>query len=500
MMKLVEILKEALKMVVILVLVTLVGMEFKEIGIPESNIVVVYILGVLLSAKFTEGYVYGILSSVISIMLFNYFFTAPYHTFDVYDPSYFVTFAIMAITSIITSTSTSKEKSLTREAQERGLESKVLYALTNELFDGDTIDKVITIAVKNISNLLKVNVGFIYFESDNKYIFIQKTDRGYIHRNSSDVIDLYKQLTYLRTEYLEDDEYINFPVNGNDHLLGAIRIDKFKGKEALSEKNKLVHSMIENIAIALDRIVVANARILDKEAVVRERYRANLLRAISHDLRTPLSGIMGTSEMIMDMTDKDDKRFDLVLGIYKDADWLHSLVENILSLTRLRDGKIVVQKEKEALEEVIACSISHIEKSNPDREIQVSLPDEFKLVPMDARLIQQVITNLLDNAIKHTTKDQAIEISVYYEDNTVKVIVKDEGIGINKKDEKNVFQTFYTTNTKSADSKKGVGLGLSICETVVKAHGGTIIGRNRTDKKGAEFIFKLPLEEGETVV
>ena len=148
------------------------------------------------------------------------------------------------------------------------------------------------------------------------------------------------------------------------------------------------------------------------EKAWNERERANLLRAISHDLRTPLSGIMGTSEMLMDMTDKEDRRQELLQGIYQDADWLKSLVENILSLTRLQDGKIVIQKEMEAIEEVIGCAVAHVERSFPEREIQVEIPEEFRLVPMDAKLIEQVITNLLDNAVKHTRPQEAMFLPV----------------------------------------------------------------------------------------
>lgn len=248
--------------------------------------------------------------------------------------------------------------------------------------------------------------------------------------------------------------------------------------------------------MAMDRIEVTIERVRDRESMERERERANLLRAISHDLRTPLSGIMGTSEMLMDMTDKEDRRQELLQGIYQDADWLKSLVENILSLTRLQDGKIVIQKEMEAIEEVIGCAVAHVERSFPEREIQVEIPEEFRLVPMDAKLIEQVITNLLDNAVKHTRPQEAITVSASYTEDELLVSVRDEGEGIAEADVSNLFKIFYTSKTRSVDVKRGIGLGLTICETVVNAHGGTIIGRNRTDRKGAEFIFTLPLTEG----
>ena len=132
-------------------------------------------------------------------------------------------------------------------------------------------------------------------------------------------------------------------------------------------------------------------------------------------------------------------------------------------------------------------------KNYPDREIQVEIPEDFRMVPMDAKLIEQVITNLLDNAVKHTTCEEAVTVCVSYLPDKAQVTVGDEGEGIAKEDEGNLFQIFYTSKTRAADVRKGIGLGLTICETVVNAHGGTITGRNREDGKGAEFIFTLPL-------
>ncbi|MGF0103002.1 sensor histidine kinase [Bariatricus sp. SGI.019] len=237
-----------------------------------------------------------------------------------------------------------------------------------------------------------------------------------------------------------------------------------------------------------------------KEQIHRGLPDAEEIRKKYTDLRTPLSGIMGTSEMLMDMTDKEDRRQELLQGIYQDADWLKSLVENILSLTRLQDGKIVIHKEMEAIEEVIGCAVAHVERIFPDRAIQVEIPEEFRLVPMDAKLIEQVITNLLDNAVKHTRPQEAITVSASYTEDELLVSVRDEGEGIAEADVSNLFKIFYASKARSADVKRGIGLGLTICETVINAHGGTITGRNRTDRKGAEFLFTLPLTEGESEI
>lgn len=492
-----EILHSLLKLVAIVFAATILGKIFTQLGFPETNIVVMYLLAVLLVARFTSGYQYGILSAVVSLICYNYFFTEPYHTLAVNDPGYLITFSIMLTTSVLTSALTTKEKLLTEEANERGKESQILYMLSSKLSDAADMEAVLKIAAESISHLLQVNVGCIYVGRQSEPIYIQQSGKEQIHRSVSDAETIRKKYTNLRTESLEEEEEYGYPVNGREHLLAVVKIDKIVDTEHLRKKKKLLHSIMENVSMAMDRIEVTIERVRDRESMERERERANLLRAISHDLRTPLSGIMGTSEMLMDMTDKEDMRQDLLLGIYKDADWLKSLVENILSLTRLQDGKIVIHKEMEAIEEVIGCAVAHVERSFPEREIQVEIPEEFRLVPMDARLIEQVITNLLDNALKHTRPQEAITVSASYTEDTLLVSVRDEGEGIAEADVSNLFKIFYTSKTRSADVKRGIGLGLTICETVVNAHGGTITGRNRTDGKGAEFIFTLPLTEGE---
>jgi two-component system sensor histidine kinase KdpD len=262
----------------------------------------------------------------------------------------------------------------------------------------------------------------------------------------------------------------------------------------LSERaQKLLMAMIESTAMAMDRFRTAEERIHYREESEQERYRGNLLRAISHDLRTPLSGIMGTSEMIMDMSQKADPRYELADGIWKDADWLHSLVENILNLTRLEDGRLALQKQLEAVEEIIGSAIAHVAKRAPEYEINVNIPDELILVPMDAKLIVQVLVNLLDNAIKHTSPKRSISVNVEKNDTFAVFCVSDSGEGIAKDDLPNIFKMFYTSKNNAADAKRGVGLGLPICDAIVKAHGGTISAHNNTDG-GAEFKFTLPLE------
>lgn len=246
------------------------------------------------------------------------------------------------------------------------------------------------------------------------------------------------------------------------------------------------------------RVRVNAERVKEKEfEVVQERYRANLLRAISHDLRTPLAGIIGNSEMLMAMIEKQDIKYEIAEGIHKDADWLHSLVENILSLTRLQNGQIHLNKQPELVEELVGAVVSLIENRATGHEIRVEIPPEPIWVLLDAHLIGQVLVNLLDNAVKHTQVGEEILIKVEKSEKREELIfiVADQGEGMTEEDRKKIFQMFYTNCKGDSGTHKGVGLGLVICETIVKAHGGKIWGDNRTDTKGAVFIFTLPWKE-----
>ena len=492
-------LKYSLLMVVLLFLASATGFLFRVIGFPETNIVIVYLLAVLLTASKTKGYIYGVLASVIATFAFNYFFTEPFYTFAVYDPSYIVTFIIMTITALITSTLTSHVKKSAVEAQEKEAETKALYMITNHLTDAAEIHDIAGIAVSIISTVMNCKAACLCFDENGlpEKTFVQQISPDkQKRRNVANIEDLKHQTEGLRTGYIIGIEFYDWLIYGRDNILGIIRIPADRATLMTEAQTRLLRAMIESIALAMDRFRSAEQRIKYREETVQERYRGNLLRAISHDLRTPLSGIMGTSEMLMDMSKQNDPRYKLAEEIHNDANWLHSLVENILSLTRLQEDRLTLNKQPEAVEEIVGGAVHHIVQRSPEHEIIINIPDELLLVPMDAKLIEQVLINLLDNAIKHTSPKNEISVAVVKNDeqNCAVFTVADTGEGIAETDLPNIFQMFYTSQTKHADAQHGIGLGLAICDAIVKAHGGNIEAHNRLDGQGAEFIFTLPME------
>ncbi len=478
---------------------TFLGWLFRFLLFPETNIVVVYILFVIIIARFTNGYIYGIIASILATSTFNYFFTEPFYTFSVDDPSYFITFLIMTLTSVITSALTSKVKQKVNEAQEKEIEANNLYRLTNKLTDASDSEEIALIMIKAISDSTNCKAAYIEFdesgEPERNYIQLND-ENNYVRIDLVDHETIKYRMINLRTAYDIGSDFHDWPIYGKDNVLGVLRIPKNNAETMNDSQKRLIRAVIENTALALDRFRSNIEQAKSREAVIQERYRSNLLRAISHDLRTPLSGIIGTSEMIMGMTKEDEASYTLASDIHKDAEWLHSLVENILSLTRIKEGKLILNKQMETVEEVISVAVAAIEKRMVGRYIEVDIPEKIMFVPMDAKLIEQVLVNLLDNAVKHTEIHENISIIVKHDEvnHCARFTIKDCGRGIKEQDLPHVFQMFYTTQGQNVDSQRGVGLGLTICESIVKAHGGTIEAYNRKDGHGAEIVFTLPME------
>lgn len=481
---------------VLTIVATVIGFIFRYWNLQETNIVIIYILFVLLTARFTNGYLYGISATILSFLLFNLFFTEPYYSLKINDPTLILTAVIMFITATITSALTSKVKKTALMAQEKEAESNALYQMTNHLTDAGTDEKIAVIIVKTLSRILECNVAFVCFDETETSVscFIQQKEDGtWIHRKLDNPDEFRKRMKKSHTPFDVSEEFYDYPIYGRTTLLAVLRIPKEHGEKLNSAQKRVIHAAMESTSLALDRLKSFHDQAVSREEAVQERYRGNLLRAISHDLRTPLSGIMGNSEMLMGMSKKDDPRYDLAKDIYEDADWLHGLVENILSLTKFQDQHFNLKKQPEAVEEVVGAALVILEKRIPDREIGVEIPDTLLLVPMDARLITQVLVNLLDNAAKHTQKDQEIKVRVLVEEESVEFSVLDRGCGIPKNALPKVFQMFYTTSKQESASKKGIGIGLPICQSIVEAHGGKIWAENRIGG-GAKFAFTLPLK------
>ncbi len=237
-----------------------------------------------------------------------------------------------------------------------------------------------------------------------------------------------------------------------------------------------------------DRMLAERERRINESE--KERIRANLLRAVSHDLRTPLTSIIGASASYMENTPEltEEEKLRLVSNINEDSHWLLNMVENLLAVTRIQGDEQKVKKEPEVVEEVVAESIHRLEKRIPDISIRVTAPKEMLLVPMDPLLIEQVLINLMENAFVHSESADPIELHITEETDTVTFHILDHGNGIDIASIPDMLSGQYQ-NGHPPDTRRGMGIGLSICNTIIQAHDGFFAARNHDD--GAEFYFTL---------
>ncbi len=225
----------------------------------------------------------------------------------------------------------------------------------------------------------------------------------------------------------------------------------------------------------------------------KEKMRANLLRAVSHDMRTPLTGIIGSISAIEEggVCSLEECR-ELIHNIREDASWMLHMVENLLSVTKIQTGGSRLATAPEIVDEVVEESVTRLKKRLPHADICVELPEEILMIPMDAMMVEQVLINLLENAVVHSGSQQPVQLLVKDQATEISFHVIDQGEGLNKGQLKHLFDGTYSKGP-SADGQKGMGIGLSICHTIITAHGGTISAKN--NEKGAEFLFTLPKEE-----
>lgn len=263
----------------------------------------------------------------------------------------------------------------------------------------------------------------------------------------------------------------------------------------------------ENLTSAVIMMIIASAtsalttKIKAQEKIKqdseREKMRANLLRAVSHDLRTPLTTITGATSAIIDNFDRfpRERQLQLLKGIREDAQWLMRMVENLLSVTRIDGQGLRLIKTDTVLEELVDAVLEKFRKSYPGQEVRISIPEDFISIPMDAVLVQQVLVNLLGNAVEHAEGMTWLELSVTVLENRAVFSVRDDGCGIARDKLENLFTGYLGQSESPGDSKRrNMGIGLSVCASIIKAHGGKISARNLAGG-GAEFSFSLEMEE-----
>ena len=486
----------------IFALCTLIGLLFQKLNFRDTNIVTIYILGVLLTSIVTDGYLCSVAGSFLSVFLFCFFLTEPRMSFQTYAVGYPVTFFIMLISSVLTGALAAKLKTHAKLSAQLAFRTQVLFDTDRllQMAKGET--EILDVACTQLLRLLNRNITAYVVKdgalSEGKLFSGEKEDtEDYLTPEEQQIarwVCENRQRAGASTHHFPNAKCLYLAIRSGNSVYGVVGIPL--QKETLdSFEYSILLSVINECALAMEN--AQNAVEKEKIAVLakNEQLRADLLRAISHDLRTPLCSISGNADMLLSNSDRLDEatKHQIYTDIYDDAEWLIGVVENLLSITRLNDGRLKFKFTDQLLDEVIAEALRHISRKHDDYKI-VTDCEELVLARMDVRLIMQVLINLVDNAIKYTPPGSVIFIRGRKTDGRAQISVEDNGPGIPEEMKPHVFEMFYTGKKAIADSHRSMGLGLALCHSIVEAHNGTLM-LTEHEPHGCNFTFTLPLSE-----
>lgn len=459
-----------------------------------ANLIMEYLVGIVfVSARYGRGP--AITASIASVLLFDFFFIPPYLTFHVSDTEYVITFLVMLLVGVVISGMTTRIQGQAEAARERERRSTSLYEMSREFASTSNVVELTRIAAQHIEALFEVRVVLL-LPDNRKQLQVYGSDEAkrLLTIQEANVA----QWAYDRgeeagsgTRTLPGSQGLYLPLltpKGKTGILGVYASNS--GRLFSPDQMHLLETFANQSALAIERALLTDETERSRIQIETEQMRNSLLSSVSHDLRTPLAAITGAvSSLLQRDHTLDGHGRELALVAYEEAERLNRLVGNLLEMTRLESGAVTVEKEWQPLEEVVGTTLLRMERFLENHSLKTTLPHDLPLVPIDGVLIEQVLVNLLENAIKYTPSGSAIELSAWKEGDGVCIEVADRGPGLPHGEEERIFDKFYRLRVSNTS---GVGLGLAISKAIIQAHGGNIWASNRPGG-GASFRFTLPI-------
>lgn len=496
---------DLLKMLSVLAGCTMGGYFFAALGISDTNIILLYLLGVLGIAMVTTGRSYSLLSSLLSVLLFNFFFTEPYFTLRS-DPSYVATFGIMFIVALLSSSLTIRVKTQAKMNADKAYRTAILLESSHKLQTADSAEAILTVTAQQLGHLLERDL--VVYPTDGKggllpavtFPFAEERDLAVLLTPDEEAVAEWvlknNKHAGATTNTLPGAKCLYLSIRGTGGALAVVGIAVEGGHPLQSFEKNLMVALLDECALALEKEITMREKQQAEAQAGQEALRANLLRAISHDLRTPLTSISGNANILMERADQlePEKRRSLFTAIYDDAMWLINLVENLLAITKIEDNRVNMNMEPELLEDIFSEALSHLDRNACKHHIHTELSDDMLMADMDARLMVQVVINIVNNAIKYTPEGSHITLSAERSGQLVVVEIADDGPGVSDEARERLFDRFYTVGNERGDGRRGLGLGLSLCKSIITAHGGTIEAI-KNEPQGTIFRFTLHASE-----
>ena len=498
---------DLMRTALILALCTGVGFLFTGIGLAITNVVLIYILGVMAVALFSTGYLYSLLSSLLSVLVFNFFFTEPYWSLHS-SPDYFATFAVMFAVALLSSSLTSRIKAQSIQTANKAYQTEVLLSTSQLLQKAEDREAILNVVQRQLSRLLEHSV--LYYDMTEGGLAPEPMLYGIEQDGGFDGVDLAREREVAdwvgqnakhagyATRIRSQARCLYMAIRSEGKVWAVVGIRADNAPQIDEFRKNLMISILDECALAIEKDHMTREKQRMEESARQEALRANLLRSISHDLRTPLTSISGNAAILLENLGQLDEegRRALYASIYDDAIWLNGLVENLLTITRTENGTMKLNLQSELVSDAVEEALRHLDRNATQRRIVTALPDDLLMARMDSALIVQVLINLINNAVKYTPEGSRIEIGARREGDMALLWVEDDGQGVPEGDEDRVFDMFYTGVKRSPDSRRGIGLGLALCRAIVQAHGGEINMQN-IRPHGARFWFTLPVAEVE---
>lgn len=449
----------------------------------------VYLVVIMLTAS-RFGTWPSVLASVLGIAMLNFFFTPPYHTFIVHDVGYYFTFAVMFIASLLIGSIASRLRLQVTFYRQKELEIRHLFSLAKVLSSTRGHESMAAAAAKYIGDNLNA-VVMIWFPAESGELkMISGVEMKVDLREQSAAQWAFEngQEAGAGTQTLSATKGRYIPLMEDEYVVGVMGVIPLKEQELTPESLTLLEAFSTIIAISLQRATKALEAEKSKVEAETEKLRSTLLQSISHDLRTPLVSISGLSSELLGMEGLlPEKAEGMIKTIYNQSSRLSRMVKNVLDVTGLESGKMQLNKQPYFIEEIIGSALLRLKSILADDTVEVHIRMK-DLIHIDGLLVEQVFTNLIENAIKYNRMMPHINVTVEDKKQYLQVFVMDNGPGFARGDEKRIFEKFHK------GVKEGTGLGLAICKSIVEAHGGQIWAKNR-ESGGAMFIFTLPKSE-----
>lgn len=457
-----------------------------------SNILMLFLLAVV-GVALRHGRGPAVLASFLAVGLFDFFFVPPRFTFAVSDVQYLVTFVVMLVVALVIGQLMAGLKVQAETSSERERRVRGLYEMSRDLSAALLAEQVADIGARFLATEFGARSTLLATDTDDQLHALPggtaSVDMG-VARWAFD----HGEAAGHGTDTLPASPCLVLPLKAPMRLRGVLAVEPGQTRMLGPEQRRLLDTCASLLAISLERIhyiEVAQKSIVQIES---ERLRNSLLAAISHDLRTPLTALVGLADTLeLTKPPPSAQQREIAAAIRQSAQRMHALVNNLLDMARLEAGAVQLNRAWLPLEEVVGSALASCAPTLAGRPFTINLADDLPLLSLDAVLIERVLVNLLENAAKYTPAGSGIDIGARAESDQVVIHVDDHGAGLPKGREEALFEKFVRGSKETATF--GVGLGLAICRAIVRAHGGTIRGENRESHgkiDGARFIITLP--------